>query len=89
MNDELKALVMKAGAPKEMLNGTPICLSFLVFNCLGIISSKFSITKNNLPLTYILNIVSVGSAGIKSDTGYSISFKNNEYFKYCVVKFLK
>ena len=29
--------------PQDMLNGTPTCFSFKVFNSLGIISSKFSI----------------------------------------------
>jgi hypothetical protein len=32
--------------PIDILNGTPICLSFKVSNPLGIISSKFSIVKN-------------------------------------------
>ena len=42
--------------PQDMLNGTPICLSFSVFNPLGIISSKFSIVKFNLPLTKTFNL---------------------------------
>ena len=40
--------------PTDILKGTPICLSFIVFNCLGIISSTLSIMKNNLPFMYIL-----------------------------------
>ena len=41
--------------PQDILNGTPNCFSFSVFNALGIISSNPLITKNNLPLTNIFN----------------------------------
>ena len=37
--------------PIEILNGTPNCFSFSVFNSCGIISSKSAISMNRYPLT--------------------------------------
>ena len=48
VNDSLNP---KVPPPHDILNGTPICFSLTSFNSLGIISSKFSMVINNLPLT--------------------------------------
>ena len=42
--------------PIEILYPTPICFSFWTSNSLGIISSKFSATINNFPLTNIFRV---------------------------------